>query len=54
MLKALLGTVLGAVGALEADRWITERKARLAASGVTGALLDRVNRRLEDNRTDPR
>ena len=47
MIKRLLWVVVGAVGALEADKWFERQKARFRPSALTGTLLDATNRRLE-------
>lgn len=41
---------VGAVGALELDRWLTRQRERLAQTSFTEKLLDGVNRRLERGR----
>jgi hypothetical protein len=50
MIKALFWVTLGAVGALQSEKWFGDMKKRLNAHAVTDALLDRVNRRLESER----
>jgi hypothetical protein len=52
MLRALFWTVVGAVIALQADRWWREQRERLKASRLTGTLLDKTNERLERNRRE--
>ncbi len=51
MIKSLFWTVVGAAGALQADRWLSKRKDKLGSSSVTGRLLDATNRKLEANRS---
>ena len=50
MLKALFWTIVGAVGALEGERQFARLWTRYKPSAMTGSLLDRANRRLEENR----
>ena len=54
MIKSVLFVGLGAVGALQADRWLQKTRTRISARAVTDALIDKVNRRLEENRTSGR
>ena len=54
MIKSVLLVGLGAVGALQADRWLQKTKTRMSPRAVTDALFDKVNRRLEENRTPGR
>ena len=51
MIKALWWTVVGAAGALQADRWLSKQKGKLGSTSVTGRLLDATNRKLEANRS---
>ena len=50
MIKRLLWVVVGAVGALQADRWLQQQKDRFRPSALTGTLLDATNRRMEKRR----
>ena len=50
MLKKVFWVVLGAVGALQGERWVGGLKARFSPRAVTDGFLDKVNRRLEDSR----
>ena len=50
MIKRLLWVVLGAAGALQADRWLQQQKARFKPSALTGTLLDATNKKLEERR----
>lgn len=50
MIKRLLWVVVGAVGALQADKWLQEQKDRFRPSALTGTLLDATNRRMEKRR----
>ncbi len=50
MIKRLLWVVLGAAGALQADKWLQNQKARFRPSALTGTLLDATNRKLEKRR----
>ncbi len=51
MIKSVFWVAVGAAGALQVDRWIEARKARLTPRAMTGSILDKVNSRLEANRT---
>jgi hypothetical protein len=51
MLKPLFWAAVGAAGALQADRWLEKRKARFSPHAITGTMLDKVNSRLEKNRS---
>ena len=53
MLKPLFWIAVGAAGALQADKWLNERKARFTPHAMTGALLDKVNERLEAKAGSP-
>ncbi|CAN5707502.1 hypothetical protein BH18ACT15_BH18ACT15_08450 [soil metagenome] len=50
MIRALFWILLGAVTALQVDRWLREQRERLKPSRLTGTLLDKTNERLERNR----
>lgn len=50
MIKRLLSILIGAIGALEAERFVARQKARWRPSAVTGSLLDATNRALEKRR----
>ncbi len=50
MLKRLFWIVLGAVGALQADRWLRQKRSQLTPNAITGTMLDKINQRLESNR----
>ncbi len=49
MVSSLLALALGAAGALEASRLAEKVRARFRPSGLTGALLDKVNQKLEES-----
>lgn len=51
MIKRLLWVALGAAGALQADRWFQQQRARFRPSALTGTLLDATNKKLEQRRT---
>ena len=51
MLKPVFWVAVGAAGALQADRWLERRKARFTPHAITGTMLDKVNDRLEKNRS---
>ena len=50
LIKKAFWVAVGAVGALQVDRWLSERRARFTPHAMTGALLDKVNQRLEAKR----
>jgi hypothetical protein len=50
MIKALFGIILGALLAFALDEWMEKTWARYRPQAVTGTLLDKVNRRLEEKR----
>jgi hypothetical protein len=50
MLRRLFWIVLGAVGALQMDRWLRQKRAQFTPNAITGTVLDKINQRLEDNR----
>lgn len=50
MIKTLLWTAIGAAGALELDRWWEGKRDQLTPRAVTGAMLEKINRRLEEKR----
>ncbi len=52
MLRRLFWIVVGAVLALQGDRWMREQRAKWAPSAVTGTLLDKANARLERNQRE--
>lgn len=51
MIKRLFWVCVGAAGALQADRWLTQRRSRFTPNALTGSLLDKINERLEAKRT---
>ncbi len=48
--KKLFWVAVGAVGALEADKFWQRQRERFRPSALTGSLLDRTNRALEKRR----
>lgn len=50
MIKGLFWVAVGAAGALQADKWLQQRKAQFKPSAVTGRLLEAANTRLEQSR----
>ena len=50
MIKGLFWVVVGAAGALQADRWLERKRAKFSPSAVTGTVLDKINQRLETSR----
>jgi hypothetical protein len=45
--RKLFWIVVGAAGALEADRWLSRQKVRLSPHALTSNLFDTLNQRLE-------
>lgn len=57
MIKRIFFVLLGAAGALQADRWLHKQRDRFRPSALTGTLLDATNKRMEKRRarsTGPR
>ncbi|MDP9068797.1 MAG: hypothetical protein M3N53_10710 [Actinomycetota bacterium] len=53
MIKAIFLVALGAIGALQGERWVSELKQRVSPRALTDSALDRANRRLEKERSGP-
>lgn len=53
MIKAILLMALGAIGALQGERWVADLKQRVSPRALTDSALDRANRRLEKERSGP-
>lgn len=53
MIKAMFLMALGAVGALQGERWLGDLKQRVSPRALTDSALDRANRRLERERSGP-
>lgn len=53
MIKAALLVALGAVGALQGERWLGDLKQRVSPRALTDNMLDRANRKLEKERSGP-
>ena len=53
MIKAFFLMALGAIGALQGERWIADLKQRVSPRALTDSALDRANRRLEKERSGP-
>lgn len=51
MIKSVLGLLVGAVAALESERLLGRLRARLGFSTLTDGFLDRLNSRLERDRS---
>jgi hypothetical protein len=51
MIKRLLSVVLGAILALEWDRWWDKRRSRYTPNAITGRVLDSINQRIEARRS---
>ena len=50
MIKAVGLVVLGAIGALEAEKWLARAKMRMTPRAITDSMFDRLNAKLEDDR----
>ena len=53
MIKAAFLVALGAIGALQGERWLGGLKQRVTPRAFTDSMLDRANRRLERERSGP-
>lgn len=53
MIKAIFLMALGAIGALQGERWLGGLKQRVSPRALTDGALDRANRRLEKERSGP-
>lgn len=51
MIKAAILIVLGAVGALQGERWLSELKQRIRPRALTDGMIESANRRLEKERS---
>ena len=51
MLRRIFWILVGAMAALQADRWIRQRRRRFTPHAITGTILDKINERLEANRS---
>jgi hypothetical protein len=47
LLRKLFWVAVGALGALEIDRWLTRQRARWSPNALTTTLLNKVNESLE-------
>lgn len=50
MIKRILWILLGAAGALQADKWLQQQRDRFRPSALTGTILDATNKRMEKRR----
>jgi hypothetical protein len=50
LVRKFFWIVVGAIGALELDRWVGRQRARWSPNAVTTTLLDKVNQSLEKRR----
>ena len=50
MIKRILWVVIGAVGALQVDKWLQQQRDRFRPSALTGTILDATNKRMEKRR----
>jgi hypothetical protein len=50
MIKRIFWVVVGAAGALQADKWLQQQRDRFRPSALTGTLLDATNKRMEKRR----
>ena len=48
LVKLAFWVSVGAALALESEKWMNKLKVRLAPSSMTGSVLDRLNRKLEE------
>ena len=53
MIKAFFLMALGAIGALQGERWLGHLKQRVTPRAFTDTMIDRANRRLEKERSGP-
>ena len=53
MIKAIFLIALGAVGALEGERWLARFKQRMSPRALTDGMIESANRRLEKERSGP-
>ncbi len=53
MIKALFLVALGAIAALEGERWLTRLKERMSPRAFTDSVIESANRRLEKERSGP-
>ena len=53
MIKAVFLMALGAIGALQGERWVADLKQRVSPRALTDNVIDRANRRLEKERSGP-
>jgi len=49
MLRGLFWTIVGAVAALQLDRWFEQKKSRFTPNAMAGTFLDKFNQRLESS-----
>lgn len=50
MIKRIFWVVLGAAGALQADKWLQQQKDRFRPSALTTTVLEATNKRMEKRR----
>jgi hypothetical protein len=50
LVRKLFWIAVGAVGALQLDRWVGRQRARWSPNAITTALLDKANESLEKRR----
>lgn len=50
MIKRIFWVVVGAVGALQADKWLQQQKDRFRPNALTTTILDATNKRMEKRR----
>lgn len=53
MIKAIFLITLGAIGALQGEKWLSGLKQRISPRALTDGMLDSANRRLEKERSGP-
>lgn len=50
MIKRIFWVVVGAAGALQADKWLQQQKDRFRPSALTTTILETTNKRMEKRR----
>ena len=50
MIKRIFWVVVGAAGALQADKWLQQQKDRFRPSALTTTVLEATNKRMEKRR----
>lgn len=50
MIKRIFWVVVGALGALQVDKWLQQQKERFRPSALTSTILDATNKSMEKRR----